>query len=374
MAIYYDVGGNVATAIFSYLFVNFHYTFFRRIGAKNAERRMAMSYSWGSDTGGSSDLKSSLGYDYASARAEYSHSASRRSTSPSHLRRHESDSYGYGGAKVYGSLGSTPAPIGKDTDTKSTHPIVIAMDVTGSMGMWPGMLLERFALLGTEVGRYAPNYEICLTAFGDAYCDSAALQVPKFASGPELEEICAKLYPEGNGGDTSEDPSLVAYYFLNHCKINEAVKPILLLITDAPCHTHLDASVIKKWTGDKVDQNHDSIDLLKKLSEKFSVYVILRNNSSAEWWSGVYNPEQIKALYEPRDIIEMIIGIVASEVGEIKDFEMRSSKRHEDKPDRVERVMKSLRSEDDDADSDSEEAGKSTTSSSKSGMKSKKLI
>ena len=110
----------------------------------------------------------------------------------------------------------------------------------------------------------------------------------------------------------------------------------------------MSGSAIKKYTGDADQGVLDSAELIRRLAEKFSVYVILRGytkgGSIAKQWADVLGEQRVLPFENPRDVVEVLIGIVAGELGEFEDFEMRSSKRHSDRPDRVSRVSKSLRS------------------------------
>ncbi|MFC1622607.1 hypothetical protein ACFL1Y_01260 [Patescibacteria group bacterium] len=325
-----------------------------------------MSYSWGDDSGDSS-RSSKSGYDYRSAREAYKEEPTPKASSMKSTTAESRKS-------AYKSrIGKTDAPVGKDVQSKSTHPIVVATDVTGSMSKWPGIIFEKLPLLGKEVERYAPKYEISFVAFGDAYNDSYPLQVRDFASGEALDEHVHALYPEGQGGPAPENPDLVAYYYLNHCKMDKAVKPIFIFITDVRSHTTLKSSAIQKYTGDDAQSSLDSVAVLKKLAEKFSVYVFLKEMDDRIFWEKIYGAQKVKPIEEPRDVVELIIGVIASELGELKDFEMRSSKRHADKPDRVKRVMKSVK--DGTEETDPESAGKAKTAKkSDKSMKSKKLV
>jgi sulfur transfer complex TusBCD TusB component (DsrH family) len=331
-----------------------------------------MSYSWGDDTGSSGTYGGS-GYDYGSARRAYGSGARAKAASST------SSGYVPSRASAYRSGAAaakhTPPPVGKDVETDSKHPIVVATDVTGSMSSWPRVIFEKLPLLGEEVHRYAKDYKISFCAFGDVHYDDYPLQVRDFDDGENLDKHIEELYPEAGGGDAPESHDAVAYYYINHCKIDEAVKPIFLLITDVDSHMKLTSSAIKKYTGDDIRQDLDSRDLLEKLGEKFSVYVLLKDTIARGYWEDIYGAQRVKEISEPRDVVELAIGIIAAELGAIKDFEMRSSKRHSDKPDRVSRVMKSVRSGMTDVDADEEDAGKaSTKSKSDSSMKSKKLV
>lgn len=284
-------------------------------------------YGW---TGGSTNIGRTGGHNFSSARAQYN-SPQQPSNSSDGAR-----------CRVRGTRGSTPPPVDKETNSESTHPIVIAMDETGSMSGTPALILERLPLLGSEVERYAPNYELCVTAFGNAYFDTDALQVPDFASGPDLEEIIDNLYPEGGGFNGKQTSPLVAYYFLNHCAIPNAVKPIFIIITDAENQEELTPDLVRQWTGDNIDESLNSRTVLQQLQDKFAVYIILRNDMEHEYWSDIIDDQKIVPMHEARDIIELLIGIIANELGEFEDFQMRSSTRHSDRPDRIDRVMSSI--------------------------------
>ena len=335
-------------------------------------------YSWSDDASPAGTGDSDKGYDYASARKAYDSTppASARSSSGS-----SSSSYSdpYDSTPVSsrrssrshkGTPGTTPPPVGKTLSTDSTHPIVVCMDITGSMTDKPGIILEKLPLLGEEVKRWAPDYAISFACFGDAGCDNEPIQVRDFAAGKDLDDHLNKFYLEGNGGDTPESPDLLAYYYTKHCSIDKAIKPIFIFITDAPAHANLSRHALGRFIGDHESSDLDAADVLKELGNKFSTYVISAGGGFADYWTEIYGEQKVKEMEDARDIIEFILGIIASELGEADDFVETSSKRHTDKPERVSRVMSSLKL---DTSTPPEGAEKATMSGSKkSAMGSKK--
>jgi len=317
------------------------------------------AYSWGRDDRDSDD---GVGHDYKSARKEYE--APKRAEVV--LVEHDDEERSRGRSRH-----EIKSPVGKTISTESTHPIVVALDGTGSMSTWPSIIKEKMPLLGKEVERYIDDYAISFCVFGDVVVDDYALQFEEFGKGEELDKYIDNLYPEGDGGDSPEDHSIVAYAYLDHCKIDKAVKPLLFLITDTNCHRTLSKSAIKKYTGDIVQDEQDSETLLRALGEKFIVYVILKDEtrSIVNYWTEIYGEQRIKPIEEPRDIVELIIGVVANEMGEFDDFKMRSKSRHADMPDRVDRVTKSVMS-----GSKKAEEGKSKVASHMDEGVSKRLV
>ncbi len=310
-----------------------------------------MAYSWEEErTGGG--MSSTDGKGFESARAAYRSpkpSSTPRSTTKSKpassgSRSRSSSSSASKPRFAKPKPGATPRPIGLTISTDSTHPIGVICDHTGSMGDWPEIIREKLALFGKEVERYAPKYAISFCFVGDTRCDAHGLQVREFGSGPALDEHLSKLYAEGDGGDTEESYAVAAYYYLHHCDIPNAVKPILMFILDAPDHGSVIPAEIEAYTGDVINKPISIEKIFKQLTAKFRVYVVSAKGRYEDYWTKLVGEQHFIKIDEVRDIVEVLIGIVAGELGEYKDFEMRSSARHSDKPDRVSRVGDSLKS------------------------------
>lgn len=340
-----------------------------------------MGYGWGDDSS-SPSTSSTGGHDHSSARKAYREPASTPKSSPSRSSSPSSKSSDFSKAStpVVSSRdsrrGRATLPVGKKVKSNSTHPFVIGCDHTGSMSEWPSIFIEKSALLGDEVARIAPGYEMSFFLIGDGRCDTYALQVRDFASGPPLTDHLNALYPEGGGGDAPESYALAGYYYLNHCQIDNAVKPIFVMVLDDKDHGTLYKSEIKKFIGDDTT-NLDSEQIFAELAKKFSVYIILHGSSYKKYWASTFGEQHVVLMSEPRDIVEIILGIISGELGAMKDFETRSKSRHSDRPDRISRVSKSLTSVREAAAASESDAatGKSVTRSSKTsrGLKSRSL-
>jgi hypothetical protein len=101
-----------------------------------------------------------------------------------------------------------------------THPaslgIVFALDVTGSMGDIPVMLaktqLPTFMTTVLDVGVKDP--QIMFMAVGDAFSDSAPLQVGQFESAAkEMDKWLTLSFLEGGGGGSNQESYELAMYF-----------------------------------------------------------------------------------------------------------------------------------------------------------------
>lgn len=341
-----------------------------------------MGYGWDEDSKPVETPKSG-GADYESARRAYVETPKEkkpRSTTGSTPRSTPRSSTPVSEAprkRRTAESGSTPPPVGLTIKSDSPTPWTVACDVTGSMHDWPDQIFEKLALFGNELKRYMPDYEISFCAFGDFQeRDSDPLQVRPFRSGKPLDDELDLLYGEGAGGDDPESHGLVAYYYLNHCEIDKAVKPIFVLITDTDFHASVQESEVKSTTGDTIQGSLHAVDLMKRLAKKFNLYVVLAHGRARSFWVNLLDEQHVIDISEVRDLIEILIGIGAAEAGAMGDFEHRSATRHSDRPDRVSRVVESLsRVKAASAAASSDEAvGSKPDTDEKSGMRSKKLV
>jgi hypothetical protein len=69
-----------------------------------------------------------------------------------------------------------PPPKGKRLTTNAKLPLVVAVDVTGSMREWPRVIFKKLCVLYSECLISLPDelkedFEISSCAIGDVYCD-----------------------------------------------------------------------------------------------------------------------------------------------------------------------------------------------------------
>lgn len=163
----------------------------------------------------------------------------------------------------------------------NTIPIIIALDVTGSMGSVPeGFIREEMSKMMS--GFYSSGLkdtQILFIGIGDHECDSAPLQVGQFEADDQLLDKWLKdIYLEGGGGGNAGESYLLAWYYgARHTKleslINRNQKGLLFTIGDEPTLERLPASDQKNIFGvNGVYQDVTADELLKEASEKFDVY------------------------------------------------------------------------------------------------------
>ncbi len=95
-----------------------------------------------------------------------------------------------------------------------TLPIMVWLDVTGSMGRIPENLVKGKlgTLMNTIISHDVKDPAILFGAIGDHYSDTAPLQVGQFESGnDELDKWLTSAYLEGNGGGQHMESYLLSW-------------------------------------------------------------------------------------------------------------------------------------------------------------------
>jgi hypothetical protein len=244
--------------------------------------------------------------------------------------------------------------------SKSTAPVVIAIDVTGSMGEWPKTIFSKLPYLEHELKEYlGDDAEISFCAIGDVYTDQYALQVRPFVKGADLATELKELVIEGGGGgQTNESYDMGAYYYARHCEVPNAQKPVFIFIGDEGLYEHVAPDAAKKFCDDTLKSTVTTHKVIGELKRKFSVYCIrkpydvglgdsmsaLDHRLSAQWQK-LLGDDKVKNLPDPNRVVDVIFGILAEETGREDYFEQELKDRQlkdKDGDVKVSVVMKAL--------------------------------
>lgn len=162
----------------------------------------------------------------------------------------------------------------------NSFPIILALDVTGSMGSIPHYLVkEGFPEIMKKIidgGMKDP--QVLFMGIGDHECDRAPLQIGQFESSDELlDKWLTDLYIEGNGGGNAGESYLLAWYFAGQHTATDHFekrkkKGVLITIGDEPTLKEIPGSALKKIMGVSQSENYSAAELLEKAQEKYEVY------------------------------------------------------------------------------------------------------
>lgn len=255
------------------------------------------------------------------------------------------------GPRTYGGASGPDESITdprKRVSTQSRTPLIIAVDVTGSMAAWPAEIFDRLPLLYNTLSQYRPDLDICFAAIGDSGFDRWPLQVTQFTHGFSLETQLKAIYGEGGGGDEPESYGLFAYWANNHVTLHASLeeKPFLIVFGDATMHPTVKKSEASKIVGDQLLKDQSSVDLFKRLGKTWNTWFLRRkgkaNDAVQKQWTSAVGSQNIVHIEDEARAVDYAMGLVARHWGHLDDFEANMSARHTD--DKVTRLMTSLRS------------------------------
>uniref|UniRef100_A0A6M3JW15 Putative von Willebrand domain containing protein n=1 Tax=viral metagenome TaxID=1070528 RepID=A0A6M3JW15_9ZZZZ len=175
--------------------------------------------------------------------------------------------------------------IRESRDSKE-HPnslaILLALDVTGSMGSIPHFLVKEGLpdIMENIIKAGIKDPQLLFIGIGDHECDSAPLQVGQFESSDELlDKWLTDLFLEGGGGGNDGESYLLAWYFAAYhtaidCFEKRKEKGFLFTIGDEPALKKVPKSMLKAIMGDGQYEEGSVSTLLDKAREKYNIYHI----------------------------------------------------------------------------------------------------
>lgn len=169
------------------------------------------------------------------------------------------------------------------TDNPNSTPLIVALDVTGSMGIIADVLArEGLGTLFTAVLERKPitDPHVMFMAVGDANFDHAPLQVSQFEADNRIVEQLTQIWIEhGGGGNQFESYNLPWYFAANHTEHDSLIKRgkrgYLFTIGDEEAPHDLTRDQIEKFIGDKLHQSVSSAQMLAEAQRKYDVFHII---------------------------------------------------------------------------------------------------
>ena len=220
-------------------------------------------------------------------------------------------------------------PRGKRLRTDSKNPILVAVDVTGSMAHWPAEIFDRLPLLYQTLSQYREDVALSFAAIGDATCDRHPLQVTDFAHGAALDERLAALWGEGGGGGgAKESYELYAWFVQNRVSTPEAEKPFLIIYGDEGFYPEVDPKQVRHYVGASLEGPVSSRAVFRDLMARYEVYLLRKSYGSAaddarikEQWADALEPQRIIPVLDEQRAVDLALGLIARAWGRFDDFE-----------------------------------------------------
>lgn len=168
-------------------------------------------------------------------------------------------------------------------DNPQSTPVIVALDVTGSMGMLADVIArEGLGTLFTSILERKPitDPHVMFMAIGDATCDRAPLQVSQFEADTRIVEQLTQIWLEkGGGGNSFESYNLPWYFAGFHTEHDSMVKRgkrgYLFTVGDECAPADLTRDQLKRVCGDTVEADMTTADMLAIAQRTYDVFHII---------------------------------------------------------------------------------------------------
>ncbi len=185
------------------------------------------------------------------------------------------------------SINNAMSPHGikfRESRDSKEHPeslaIILALDVTGSMGSVPHFLIKEGLpdFMERIIKQGIADPQVLFMGIGDHECDQAPLQVAQFESSDELlDKWLTTIWLEGGGGGNAGESYSLAWYFgAQHTAIDcwekRKQKGFLFTIGDEPVLPDVPSRFLKHMMGDGQYEDYPTAKLLAKASETYHVF------------------------------------------------------------------------------------------------------
>lgn len=276
-----------------------------------------------------------------------------------HYDQHAGRSYADASAANVSASDLVPASIA----TKSTHPLLIRCDVSGSMSGWPNTIFSKLPYLDHEVRTeyLGEDAEISFGAISDTG-DNYPLQVRPFSKGLDMKAQLEKLVVTNGGsgpGSYCEAYGIAALYDCRSVRFpaSAGTPPLIIIGDEMPYDliTRADADTHAKVKMEETRLSAGQI--FKELMARYSVYLILKPYGGESLagdvmgsvtrqvhahWEKILGAERIALLPDPNRVVDVIFGILAKEADKIDYFRREFEERQKDRPEYFGMVYKSL--------------------------------
>jgi hypothetical protein len=210
----------------------------------------------------------------------------------------------------------------------NTIPVILALDVTGSMGDAAVEVAKDINIVMTRLFKEVKDIEFMIMGIGDLSCDDAPIQISQFESDIRIAEQMDQVYFEyGGGGNLYESYTAAWYMGARHTKLDclqkRGRKGIIITLGDEQLNPYLPKQALVKATGDTLQSDIETKDLFKEASEKFDIYHIDVDHRSrrdpditSSWRKYLdenhYKSVELNAVTDT--IVEMILGAIGQSV------------------------------------------------------------
>lgn len=172
----------------------------------------------------------------------------------------------------------------------NTVPVILALDVTGSMGKAARACAAKLDEIMTELYGKVTDVEFLMMGIGDLAYDNGPIQASQFESDIRILDQTMKIWFEGGGGGNSWESYTAAWYFgLHNCDLDcwkRGKKGIIITLGDEPLNPYLPGRTLTAVL-DIHSEDVDTKALYEQAREKYDIHhiAITDKEASFEWYA-----------------------------------------------------------------------------------------
>jgi len=252
--------------------------------------------------------------------------------------------------------------------SKGETPIIIASDMTGSMGTWPRVLFDKLPVFAGQINMqgYAPDPSFCFAGMADTgeagRSRQKPVQITDFGQRKECDEYLKLISPASGKGAVGghEAYELAVFYFVHRMRfpnLKPGRKPMLMMFADEFFRDQVSPREAKEFLGVDLERPLDSVQLFAKLTKKFEVFLLQKPNSAwkfsnasgedrsqmcigqdeirtsaavrAQWGHALGGVHRVLQFSDPKACVDVMLGAIALATGArsldayVKDMQKR---------------------------------------------------
>ncbi len=175
-------------------------------------------------------------------------------------------------------------------DNLESTPIIIGLDVTGSMApVLDAVARHGLKTVCEEIYKRNPvsDPHICTLGIGDVEYDRSPFQATQFEADVRIFEALEKLYLEQGGGGNNHESYTLAWYFAKYRTLTDSFrvrgrKGFIFTIGDEEITPVLSGEAVSKFLGDAQVTDYTADELYNLVHPEWNVYhIIIKQGSHA---------------------------------------------------------------------------------------------
>ena len=207
-------------------------------------------------------------------------------------------------------------------DHPNTLPVILALDVTGSMGTAAVEVAKKLNVIMTDLYKKVPDVQFMIMGIGDFAYDRCPLQVSQFEADIRIAEQLDKVYFEfGGGGNNFESYTAAWYFAARHTKLDawkRGKKGVIITMGDEQLNPYIPRgghqTNLEKVTGDTMQGDIETKDLYKEVKEKYELYHL---NVRHRTWVDAGIAPSFRQYLDQKHYREVTMNSIAAEIVDI---------------------------------------------------------